>query len=134
MWSLPRLYGVASIVTACLLSGLWPSLSYAQEIQDTVVLDFPKIPHPEGWGIEGYAFGTRTPNPKERQKARTASRNQRQYASGKMTSPEFVIDTDYLEVVCSGVFHPTLCTVRLVVDGKDGVPCSRTIHGFRVEK
>jgi len=89
-----------------------------------VILNFPKNPHPEGWTIEGYAFGTRSPNLKERQKAAEPSQNQRQYQSGKMTSPEFVIDKDYLKVVCSGVFHPTLCTIRLVVDGKDVRSCS----------
>lgn len=111
-------------VTACLFSGISSPPSYARENQDTVILDFPKTPHPDGWMIEGYAFGTRIPNPKERQKAAKPSRNQRQYQSGKMTSPEFVIERDYMKVVCSGVFHPTLCTVRLVVDGEDVRSCS----------
>ena len=112
------------VVTVCLFCAVLLSPSYAQEARDKVILDYPKIPHPKGWTVEGYAFGTRSPNPKERQKAAKASRNQRQYQSGKLTSPEFVIDRKYMEVVCSGVFHPTLCTVRLVVDGKDVRSCS----------
>ena len=103
---------VLFIVTACLFSDLLLSPSYARETRDTILLDYPKIPRPEAWTIEGHAFGTRSPNLKERQKAANPSRNQRQYQSGAMTSPEFVIDKDYMEVVCSGVFHPTLCTDR----------------------
>jgi len=122
---------VVIIVTVCLLNGVFLSPSYARESQDTVFLDFPKPMHPNGWKIEGYAFGTRTPNPKERQKASVASRNQRQYQSGKMTSPEFIIEKDYMIVVCSGVFHPTLCAAALVVDGKDVRSCSPEAgHGF----
>jgi len=115
---------VVVLAVACLFSGVLLSPSYAGETQDTAILDFPKTLHPEGWTIEGYAFGTRGPNLKERQKAAKPSRNQQQYQSGKMISPEFVIDRDYMEIVCSGVFHPTLCTVRLVVDGKDVRSCS----------
>jgi sucrose-6-phosphate hydrolase SacC (GH32 family)/outer membrane protein assembly factor BamB len=87
-------------------------------------VDFQKTFLPPGWKVEGYAFGSRTPNPKRRQEAAEPSRNQRYYQSGKMTSPEFVIDTDYMEVDCAGVYHPTLCTVRLIVDGKDVRSCS----------
>jgi len=89
-----------------------------------LIVDLQKTPLPEGWQVEGYAFGTRAPNPKQRQRAARTSRNQRQYQSGKLTSPEFVIDKDYMEVDCAGVFHPTLCTVRLIVDGKDVRSCS----------
>ena len=89
-----------------------------------LIADLQKTPLPAGWRVEGYAFGSRTPNPKRRQEAAKTSRNQRQYQSGKLTSPEFVIDKDYMEVDCAGVFHPTLCTVRLVVEGKDVRSCS----------
>ena len=97
---------------------------HGQQAPDRVLLDWPKTAHPEGWKFEGYAFGTRVPNLKERQKAAKPSRNQRQYQSGKMTSPEFAIDKDYMKVTCSGVFHPTLCTIALVVDGEDVRSCS----------
>jgi len=90
-----------------------------------VLLDFnPTQLPPEGWKIEGYAFGTRRPDPGKRQRAVTPSANQRQYQSGKMTSPEFVIEDDFLQVDCAGVYHPTLCTIRLVVDGEDVRACS----------
>jgi sucrose-6-phosphate hydrolase SacC (GH32 family) len=80
--------------------------------------------HPEGWQFEGYAFGTRDPKPEYRQRAATPSRNQRHYQTGRMILPEFVIDNDYLQVVCSGVFHPTRCAVVLEVDGRDVRSCS----------
>ena len=115
---------VLILVTAYLLNGLWASPSCAGETRDTVLLDCPEILHPEDWTIDGYAFGTRSPDLLQRQRAAKASRNQRQYQSGTMTSPEFVLDRDYMEIVCSGVFHPTLCTVRLIVDGKDVRSCS----------
>ena len=119
------------IVTTCLFNCVLPSPGHAQQAQDVILLDFPKTPHPKGWKIDGYAFGTRRANPNERQKAARASRNQRQYQSGKMTSPEFAIDKDYMTVVCSGVFHPTLCAAVLVVDGKDVRSCSpEPGHGF----
>ncbi len=102
-----------------------------QEVKTIVLLDFPETPTPEDWTIEGYAFGTRNPVPEERQKAAVPSRNQMHYKSGKMTSPEFVIDTNYVKVICAGVFHPTLCTVRLVVDGEDVRSCSpEPSYGF----
>ena len=103
----------------------------SQEVKTRVLLDFPETPTPADWTMEGYAFGTRSPVSEERQKAAEPSRNQMQYQSGKMTSPEFVIDTDYMKVICAGVFHPTLCTVRLVVDGEDVRSCSpEPSHGF----
>ena len=103
----------------------------SQEVKTRVLLDFPETPTPADWTMEGYAFGTRNPVSEERQKAAEPSRNQMQYQSGKMTSPEFVIDTDYMKVICAGVFHPTLCTVRLVVDGEDVRSCSpEPSHGF----
>ena len=103
----------------------------SQEVKTRVLLDFPETPTPADWTMEGYAFGTRSPVSEERQKAAEPSRNQMQYQSGKMTSPEFVIDTDYMKVICAGVFHPTLCTVRLVVDGEDVRSCSpEPSYGF----
>ena len=95
------------------------------DYESKVLLDFnqAQLP-PEDWKFEGYAFGTRTPDLKERQKAAMPSANQRHYQSGKMTSPEFVVEDDFLEVDCVGVYHPTLCTVRLVVDGEDVRACS----------
>jgi sucrose-6-phosphate hydrolase SacC (GH32 family) len=41
-----------------------------------------------------------------------------------MTSPEFAIESDYLQVTCAGTFHPTRLAVVLIVDGKDVRSCS----------
>jgi len=98
-----------------------------KEIDHTskVLLDFNQAQLlPEDWNIEGYAFGTRTPDPRKRQRAAMPSANQRQYQSGKMTSSEFVIEDNFLQVDCAGIYHPTLCTIRLVVDGEDVRACS----------
>ncbi|MBL7223936.1 MAG: glycoside hydrolase family 32 protein, partial [Candidatus Brocadiae bacterium] len=79
------------------LRSIWGS-----DTPDKVLLDFNmKTPPPKGWDVEGYAFGTHQPDPKERQKAAVASRNQRYGRTGRMTSPEFAIETDYLEVTCA---------------------------------
>ena len=97
----------------------------ADDVPDKVLLDFNmKTPPPKDWQVEGYAFGTHQPNPKERQKAAVASRNQRYGRTGRMTSPAFVIDSDYLKVTCAGTFHPTRVAMVLIVDGKDVRSCS----------
>lgn len=85
-----------------------------------VILDYDGTSLPdESWIIEGYAFGTRTPNTNERQKAALPSRNQSQFQTGKMISSEFKIDKNYIKIICSGVYHPKDIAVVLVVDGKD---------------
>ena len=92
---------------ALLALSAWPGIARAGEVPDKVLLDFNmKTPPPKDWQVEGYAFGTHQPNPQERQKAAVASRNQRYGRTGRMTSPEFVIDSDYLQVTCAGTFHP----------------------------
>jgi len=97
----------------------------AAQAEDPVLLEFDgKHAPPANLTVEGYAFGTHDPVSECRQRAAAASRNQRQYQTGRMISPEFVIDEDYLQVVCSGVFHPIHCTVVLVVDGEDVRSCS----------
>ncbi len=98
---------------------------HAGDAPDKVLLDFTvKTPPPKDWQVEGYAFGTHQPNPKERQKAAVAARNQRQYQTGRMVSPEFAVAADYLTVTCSGTFHPTRMAVVLTMDGMDVRSCS----------
>jgi len=93
--------------------------------EDRVLLEFDgNNAPPADWKVQGYALGTHDPEPEYRQRAARLSRNQRHYQTGRMISPEFLIDDDYLQVVCSGVFHPTRCAVVLVVDGKDVRSCS----------
>jgi sucrose-6-phosphate hydrolase SacC (GH32 family) len=93
--------------------------------EDRVLLDFNmQTPPPAGWAVEGYAFGTRNPIPKERQKQALATQGQRYVQKGRMTSPEFAIDSDYLKVNCAGTYHPTQMAVVLMVDGKDVRSCS----------
>lgn len=116
-----RLYAIIALAAL----SAWSGFARASEASDKVLLDFSmKTPPPNDWQVEGYAFGTHQPNRQERQKMAVASRNQRQYQTGRIKSPEFFIDDDYLQVVCSGVFHPTRCAVVLVVDGEDVRSCS----------
>ena len=100
---------------------------------DRVLLEFDAkhLPPPADWKVQGFAFGTHDPEPEYRQRAAVSSRNQRQYQTGRMISPEFVIDDDYLQVACSGVFHPTYCAVVLAVDGEKVRSCSPELgYGF----
>ncbi len=102
------------------LRSIWPA-----DAGNKVLLDFNmKTRPPKDWDVTGYAFGTHEPEPRYRQRAAVAPRNQRRYQRGRMISPEFVINHDYLRVVCGGVFHPARCAVVLVVDGKDARSCS----------
>ena len=93
--------------------------------QERVLLDFKagNLP-PADWQVEGYAFGTFHPVPGERQKAAVATRNQRYGGVGRMTSPEFVIDSDYLKITCAGTFHPTKVAIVLMENGTDVRSCS----------
>ncbi|MBT3192072.1 MAG: glycoside hydrolase family 32 protein [Verrucomicrobia bacterium] len=108
------LYGMALAVMA-------PSL----HAEDRVLLDFnmQTLP-PANWAVEGYAFGTHNPTPAERQKQALGTRNQRYVQKGRMTSPEFTIESDYLKIDCAGTYHPTEVAVVLMVDGKDQRSCS----------
>ena len=48
-----------------------------------------------------------------------------------MTSPQFVIESDYLRITCAGTFHPTQVVVVLIVDGEDVRSCSpKPGYGF----
>ena len=114
--ALPRviLYG-ALLVTNCLSVGA----------KDRILLDFNmKTEPPADWAVEGYAFGTRNPVPNERQKYALATQSQRYVKQGRMTSPPFSIESDYLRVHCAGTYHPTKMAVVLLVDGKDMRSCS----------
>jgi len=92
---------------------------------DRVLLDFNmKTPPPADWAVEGYAFGTHKPIPKERQKQALGTRNQRYVQKGSITSPEFMIESDYLKIDCAGTYHPTEVAVVLLVDGKELRTCS----------
>ncbi|MCP4312849.1 MAG: glycoside hydrolase family 32 protein [Bacteroidetes bacterium] len=109
-----------------------PKPSNEADATDKVLLEFNMRSAPlKDWQVEGYAFGTQQPNPKERQKAALPSRNQSQYQKGKMISPEFTFDNNYLKIISSGVYHPKDIAVVLVVDGRDVRSCSpRTGMGF----
>ncbi|MEI8042964.1 MAG: glycoside hydrolase family 172 protein, partial [Verrucomicrobiota bacterium] len=85
---------------------------------DTLIADFRKTPLPEGWKVEGYAFGSRTRGNGPQQAAITTD-NQRQYQSGTLTSPEFTIERDYLTMELGGTFHPEKCCAVLMVDGNE---------------
>jgi fructan beta-fructosidase len=92
---------------------------------ERVLLDFNmKTPPPANWAVVGYAFGTRNPVPNERQKYALATQSQRYVQKGRMTSPAFTIESDYLRIHCAGTYHPTEMAVVLMVDGKDVRSCS----------
>lgn len=93
--------------------------------EERVLIDYnmQTLP-PADWVVEGYAFGTHTPTPAERQKQALATRNQRYVQKGSMTSPGFTIESDYLKVHCAGTYHPTEVALVLMVDGKDVRSCS----------
>ena len=85
---------------------------------DILMADLKKHPLPRGWTVEGYAFGTPRPGSQRQEAARTTA-NQRQYQSGKLISPEFVIERHYLAAELGGTYHPVKCVLALVVGGRD---------------
>lgn len=107
---------LCTLVVAVFLVAAISETCWAAE--DIVIADFKKNPLPAGWQMEGYAFGSRKPGPHRQQAARTTA-NQQQYQTGKLTSPEFTIERDYLLLEIGGVYHPEKCCVALVVDGRD---------------
>lgn len=86
--------------------------------EDIVIVDFKNNPLPAGWQVEGYAFGSRKPGPDRQQAARTTP-NQQQYQTGRLASPGFTLERDYLVLEIGGVCHPEKCCIALVVDGRD---------------
>jgi len=120
-----HLIGACLALGACAAQAGIAGAGDGRDVQDKILLDFNmKTPPPKDWEVVGYAFGTHQPIREERQKAAVASRNQRYGGTGRMTSPEFVIASDYLRVTCSGTFHPTRVAVVLIADGKDVRSCS----------
>ncbi len=93
-------------------------LPFCGAADDVTIADFKTTPLPANWLVEGYAFGARTPG-SQRQQAVETTPNQRQYQMGKLTSPEFTIEQDYLVMELDGTYHPEKCCVALVVDGRD---------------
>ncbi len=85
---------------------------------DVMIADFRKTPLPEGWNVEGYAFGSRTRGSGFQQAAVTTE-NQRQYQFGKITSPEFTLERNFIAMELGGTFHPEKCFVVLKIDGKE---------------
>ena len=107
------------------MAGLTPNLHAKDRAQDRVLLDFNmKTEPPKNWSVEGYAFGTHKPVLNERQKYALATHSQRYVKQGRMTSPAFTIESDYLKINCAGTYHPTKMAVVLLVDGKDMRSCS----------
>jgi hypothetical protein len=120
------------LLTVILVSGAWLSSAKSQEIQGEVLLDFKADTAPPiDWKVEGDAFGMRQPIPTERQKRAIATLNQRYSGTGRLASPEFTIESDFLQITCAGTFHPTKVAVVLMVDGKDVRSCSPDLsYGF----
>jgi len=99
----------------------------AQENSNIPLADLEKTPLPDGWEVEGYAFGSRKPG-SWRQQAAKRTGNQKQYQKGQLTSPEFTVERDYLVVqfneeryqakLCT-FYYPTKLCVALIADGQD---------------
>ncbi len=102
----------------CLLAWTLVSPGFALGAEDIAIADFRNNPLPAGWQVEGYAFGSRSPGPERQQAAKTTA-NQRQYQTGKLTSPEFTIERGYLVMELGGTYHPEKCCVALVIGGRD---------------
>jgi len=94
-------------------------LPAAHAAPDMVILDWnDSRPPPKDLTVTGYAFGSHNPSTTERQKAAKTTPNQRQYESGTITTPEFVIEHDFIQVNSAGTPHPRLCAISLLVEGK----------------
>ena len=95
---LPRALAATVLLAAVISGTCWAA-------EDVAIADFKKNPLPADWQVEGYAFGSRKPGPRRQQAAKTTA-NQRQYQTGKLTSPGFTIERDYLLLEIGGVYHP----------------------------
>lgn len=101
---------------ATILAAFLPLL---QAAKNKVIIDWNDAkPPPKDCVVTGYAFGTHYPSDTERLKAARTTPNQRQYQSGTLTTPEFLVEHDFMQVACAGTYHPRLCTVSLIVDDK----------------
>ena len=122
---MPRKLSFLALPRVILYGALLVTISLSVGAKDRILLDFNmKTEPPADWAVEGYAFGTRNPVPDERQKYALATQSQRYVKKGRMTSPPFTIESDYLRVHCAGTYHPTKIAVVLLVDGKDMRSCS----------
>jgi fructan beta-fructosidase len=93
--------------------------------EERVLLDFStQTRPPSDWVVEGFAFGSDEPIPTERQKQALGTVNQRYVQKGRMTSPAFMVESDYLKIDCAGTYHPTEVAVVLLIDGQVTRSCS----------
>lgn len=106
------------IRTVCLVVLAVTTTGVARGAEDLVIADFRNNPLPADWQVEGYAFGSHRPG-SERQQAAKTTPNQRQYLTGKLTSPEFTVERGFLVMELGGTYHPEKCCVALVIDGRD---------------
>jgi len=70
----------------CVLTLAILPIDLSRAADGVAIADFRANPLPPGWKVEGYAFGTRSPGSQRQQAAKTTP-NQRQYETGKLTSP-----------------------------------------------
>jgi len=111
---MPRKLSFLALPRVILYGALLVTISLSVGAKDRILLDFNmKTEPPADWAVEGYAFGTRNPVPDERQKYALATQCQRYVKKGRMTSPPFTIESDYLRVHCAGTYHPTKMAVVL---------------------
>ena len=95
-----------------------PKLPQVFAGEDEVIADFTKDTWPEGWTVEGTAFGSPLPTETSRKRTKPTD-NHRQFWDGSMISPEFTIERDYINVKVCGVHNPGKCYISVFVEDKE---------------
>ncbi|MBT3201266.1 MAG: glycoside hydrolase family 32 protein [Phycisphaerales bacterium] len=95
--------------------------------KDIVIADFEGKTYPEGWKVEGTAFGKAPASGKfGNQQAVSGFEGKglvntfikRDTPTGKLTSTEFTIERDYIKFLIGGGHHPGKTCMNLLIDGK----------------
>nr|MBC8472817.1 glycoside hydrolase family 32 protein [Planctomycetota bacterium] len=86
--------------------------------EDIIIADFTGDTWPEGWIVEGTAFGSPLPTKTSRKRIKPTE-NHRQCWDGAMSSPEFGIERDYINIKVCGVLNPGQCYISVFVKDKE---------------
>lgn len=105
------------------------ALASLQGSEDLVIMDFDAGHYGE-WGVEGDAFGNRPTDKTDAQTFRmfkgydgagfvASGHGRKTKPTGSLTSPEFVIQRDYITMRIAGGPDPRRLGVRVMVDGQE---------------